>query len=370
MQTSVQRKLLPEQESPSGATAIGHARNACAIAPARILHDREDGEQTDLAADDATGCAVVALPRFRSLLVPLDGSAFAEHALPFAMALAKSCGARIRVLHVHSPLDWASDPIQFQASIGPDFWRKHQQRVYLDGVLQRMAEHGFSRGTTTLRQGQSVAASISAEAHAGADLVVMASHRRGLLGRLWYGGIAASLLRQLSLPLVIVPGRKSPPDLTMPPHLERILIPLDGSASAEQALEPAFALGEALHAQCTLLRVITHTIDYSLWCGDARLRHTLAEKQHFEACDYLRQLSRRWGSRNHGVQRNVVLEEYSVVDAVLRHVEQKKYDLIALAVRNRKGIAGQFRRSVADRVLQGASGPVLFAPANDSGESH
>ena len=43
-------------------------------------------------------------PRFRSLLVPLDGSAFGEHALPLALGIARRCGARVRLVHVHAPL--------------------------------------------------------------------------------------------------------------------------------------------------------------------------------------------------------------------------------------------------------------------------
>src|SRR5262245_1186214 len=37
----------------------------------------------------------------RSILVPLDGSAFAEHALPYAMAIAPRLGASIEIFHVH-----------------------------------------------------------------------------------------------------------------------------------------------------------------------------------------------------------------------------------------------------------------------------
>src|SRR4051812_31023159 len=41
---------------------------------------------------------------YRSLLVPLDGSPFGEHALPLALTLAKRCGAEIHLVHVMPPL--------------------------------------------------------------------------------------------------------------------------------------------------------------------------------------------------------------------------------------------------------------------------
>lgn len=40
----------------------------------------------------------------RSILVPLDGSPFGEHALPLALAIAAKAGAEVQVVHVHVPL--------------------------------------------------------------------------------------------------------------------------------------------------------------------------------------------------------------------------------------------------------------------------
>jgi hypothetical protein len=42
---------------------------------------------------------------FRSLLVPLDGSIFSEHALPFALDIAKRASAAVQLLQVHVPLN-------------------------------------------------------------------------------------------------------------------------------------------------------------------------------------------------------------------------------------------------------------------------
>ncbi|HBI45108.1 MAG TPA: hypothetical protein DDY78_19950 [Planctomycetales bacterium] len=40
----------------------------------------------------------------RSLLIALDGSAFAEHAVPLALALARPAGASLEAALVHVPL--------------------------------------------------------------------------------------------------------------------------------------------------------------------------------------------------------------------------------------------------------------------------
>jgi len=41
---------------------------------------------------------------YKSILTPLDGSSFAEHALPLALSIARRGGATLRLLHVQEPL--------------------------------------------------------------------------------------------------------------------------------------------------------------------------------------------------------------------------------------------------------------------------
>src|SRR4051794_31888029 len=60
--------------------------------------DRVRGETEEV------GLTLVPPPRYRSLLVPVDGEAFGEHALPLALGIARQAGAEVRVVHVHCPL--------------------------------------------------------------------------------------------------------------------------------------------------------------------------------------------------------------------------------------------------------------------------
>ena len=41
---------------------------------------------------------------YHSVLVPLDGSTFGEHALPLALSIARRAGATLNVVRVHVPL--------------------------------------------------------------------------------------------------------------------------------------------------------------------------------------------------------------------------------------------------------------------------
>ncbi len=75
---------------------------------------------------------------YRSLLVPLDGSAFAEHALPLALGLARRAGAAVNVAQVRVPFT-----MMFTDSLMPGIYESEarvleQERAYLDGIVQRV----------------------------------------------------------------------------------------------------------------------------------------------------------------------------------------------------------------------------------------
>ena len=75
-----------------------------------------------------------------------------------------------------------------------------------------------------------VADAISRHAAAtGADLLVMTTHGRGPLVRFWLGSVADALVRQASIPILLVQPKEAAPDLTQEPVVRRVLIPLDGS---------------------------------------------------------------------------------------------------------------------------------------------
>src|SRR5690606_5946298 len=92
----------------------------------------------------------------------------------------------------------------------------------------------------------------------GVDLVVMATHGRGALRRAWLGSVADTLVREGGRPVLLVrpPDEEARPDPDAPVTFSHLLIPLDGSDEAEQAVRPAMELGEATGARFTLLTVI------------------------------------------------------------------------------------------------------------------
>ena len=76
---------------------------------------------------------------YSSLLVPLDGSDFGEHALPLALSLARRLGAALQVVHVHVPLWGVYGELGGSYDETTDRVLRDRDRAYLDAVVQRLA---------------------------------------------------------------------------------------------------------------------------------------------------------------------------------------------------------------------------------------
>ena len=171
---------------------------------------------------------------YRSLLVPLDGSDFGEHALPLALSLARRLGAPLRVVHVHVSPWGAYGELGGQYDETTTRILREHDRSYLDAVIQRLAAAADISLSSDLLDGP-VADAIGWHATATeSDLLVMTTHGRGPLARFWLGSVADALVRQASIPILLVQPKEAPPDLAQEPVVRRVLIPLDGSELVPQ----------------------------------------------------------------------------------------------------------------------------------------
>lgn len=296
---------------------------------------------------------------FRSLLVPLDGSVFSEHALPFALGIAKRAGAAVQLLQAHVPLD------DFNAVAAldndPDERIKEQQWAYLDRIVRRWQLAAPEvRMNSVLLEG--FAPDVLREQMSGkADLVVMATHGRGPVSRFWLGSVADALVRITTVPLLLLRPNEQPPPLTVAPPFHQVMIPLDGSELAEQALVPTLLLGQLMEPSYTLLRVVKPLVmlDPHLgWPVATGMNETLTRQALDEAQAYLDRIAERLRGQGLTVQTRTVLHTRPA-DAILEETQNRGADLLALATHGRGGIRRLLLGSVADKVLRGGTTPML-----------
>ncbi len=310
---------------------------------------------------------------FHTILTPLDGSTFGEHALPLALTIARRSGAGLRLLHVVPPpaAIYSESPLFTDDSYLEPYVREQYRsasQTYLGAVAKRLKGLAAPGATRLVMEGE-VRDVIRAQAEsAGADLVVMTTHGRGPLGRLWLGSVADELVRTLPMPVLLVRPRGEIADLEKEATLKRIVIALDGSPLAEQIMGPAVELGRLTGAEFLLLRVAPpvvppeYALEGSSVIGPTKDLEQLdaREKALIEGAEkYLEAMALRLRARSLSVQTRVVVGEQPAV-GILSEAQRWDADLIALATHGRRGLSRLFLGSVADKVVRGGRSPVLL----------
>ena len=154
----------------------------------------------------------------KSILVPLDGSPFAEQALPWAACLAKVCGAHLELVRVHDPVPpWTIATEGAVAATTVDPTIRDAEEQYLANCAARLAEGGFAGVTRKLIDGDVVEQIVCHAEDNAFGLVVLATHGRGAISRLWLGSVFDALVRRLTVPVLLI----RPTEGTAVPRAER-----------------------------------------------------------------------------------------------------------------------------------------------------
>lgn len=303
----------------------------------------------------------------RAILVPLDGSEFAEHALDTAVRIARRQDAVLHLVRIYVPVAgvYGERAVRYDEAL--DRERMSRARAYLDAVSARLTEVEHVRVRAELMEGP-VAQTISNHASGiGAGLIIMTTHGRGPFARFWLGSVSDEVSRLQGCPVLFVRDHPPRPDLSPERVYERVLVPLDGSALAEGVLEPLFALDEERQRRYTLLHVVRPVeFDYGPAGGAIKgFRQALEHSQELDnqeaagARKYLDRLAEPWRSKSFTIDTGVISSERPA-EAILEHAAGQKVDLIALATHGRSGLKRWMLGSVADKLLRGAETPVLL----------
>jgi nucleotide-binding universal stress UspA family protein len=157
---------------------------------------------------------------YRNVLVPLDGSAFAERAVAEAQSVAHASGATLHLLAVvDTPVEHVSAEDTAAAEVGVvPAWMladayAHSESVIavLEHTAQRLRAQGLTVETAVVR-GKPAEQIVHVAADEQIDLVVMATHGRTAMSRMWFGSVAMGVMQHLHRPLLLI----RPPSHTRP----------------------------------------------------------------------------------------------------------------------------------------------------------
>jgi len=297
---------------------------------------------------------------YRKVLIPLDGSAFAERVLAHVERLISSQDCELILLRVVVPSEHIVSPetVATLGTVDLSGLLEHAER-YLAQIRGEMREMGI-RARTKVAQGDVASAVCDTADAQQVDLIAMTTHGRSGLGRWAYGSVADRVIRTANQPVFLIrPTTEIPPD----GGVRRILVPLDGSPLAERALAPATALAQDWGAEVLLLQAINPLTDlefamiYASWESPDTVyahRQTAAERYLAEVQQNLRVA---------GVSSSTLVDEGHAADLILDTAEAEDVDAIVMSTHGRSGLSRWVYGSVADKVLREATCPLLLIRA-------
>jgi len=146
---------------------------------------------------------------YRTILVPLDGSNRAERALPHAEGLARSFGARVVLIRVVDPRAamLGHEGNNTSLHLAEFRHRAGEAEEYLESIRQLLAKRSVEV-MTRLAYGDVVDSIIAAAREMDVGLIVITSHGRRGMARVFYGSIAAGILQRVDRPLLVIRARR------------------------------------------------------------------------------------------------------------------------------------------------------------------
>jgi nucleotide-binding universal stress UspA family protein len=139
--------------------------------------------------------------------------------------------------------------------------------------------------------------------------------------------------------------------------LQKILVPLDGSQLAQQALPYAEALAQKFNGELILLWVIQPLPTVAEYSAPDQEAFLTAEREAAQL--YLNKFQAIY-QRRHIATRGIILTSPSVAETIIGAAVEFKADVIVKTTHGRSGLSRFLYGSVASKVLQQAPCPVLL----------
>lgn len=300
---------------------------------------------------------------YRSILVPLDGFATSERAMPVGERLARKSGAQLHLAHVVDLFVFPPPPHAQHPTPG---WRnggmEKAAHAYLQDCMQKLRSKGL-RGSAAILQKPIARSLLEHASRVEADLIIMTTHGRSPGQRFWLGSVADELARSSFCPILFLRAAEVVPEARNEDSFHHILVPLDGSALAEGVLPAARELARTESAKITLLSVLNPPLAMpALTPGNTvELVVPIDPVEDLSSRrDYIDMLMTRFAEDGLSLSGEVQIHGSTPAVAILDFAKRNSVDLIALSTRGQGGLRRLLLGSVADKVLRAGETPVLL----------
>jgi nucleotide-binding universal stress UspA family protein len=286
------------------------------------------------------------------ILIPLDGSKLSEEILDHIEYLAKRSNAEIILLRV-VPFFWPDEFLHVR-KMGDKLDNEACQ--YLYAMNAKLERRGIA-GEVYVDEGHIPGVICDFVKEKEIDLIAMSTHGMGGLRKWYLGSVTDKVIQGSSVPVLVYrnTGKEVPNS-----HYKNILIPIDGSAFSENIFSQARYLVELLNTKVWFIYVI----DLNLMKGFTTLSILNQEERLIDTVqNYFPNLENRLKEAQ--VEYEIVVKKGCPAEEICAFAEKNNIDLIAMCTHGRSGIGRWAMGSVASKVLQISSKPVLLTRARN-----
>ncbi|HIE24659.1 MAG TPA: universal stress protein, partial [Anaerolineales bacterium] len=280
--------------------------------------------------------------------VLLDGSSYAEEALPWATMYCKKTGAQLTILS--SIKTKLNDP---NTLFDKEFAKRKE---YLDNIKKKLGDEGFDVDPV-IRSGFIADATQMLVQERHIDIVVTST--RGKSGELnWTsGGLSQKLIQKINQPVFFVQTTEK--GKSAESKLDKILVPLDGSIFSERVLPYARSLAQTFGAEIILLTVpaVPEPDDYHAPAG---LIEEIRANAETEINNFLNAVAE--SLRESGIKVRTMVKGTLPVRTIVNVGEEEDVDLIMCTSRGRGGLDLFMVGSKAQRVVEQTEKNVFMVP--------
>src|SRR5579871_32775 len=289
---------------------------------------------------------------FGQLLVALDGSECANHALDAALTLARTEGSTLTLCSV------ADSSALFRSRLPADLVESTsaELRAGAEKVVEAGASKARALGTnvsTCIVEGEPSFEITRRAAQEGVGAIVMGTHGRSGLRLLVMGSVTESVLRSSPVPVVAV---RATARIAALDSNARVVVPIDGSECSMRALDLAAEFAATFGGELLILHVVDLAKAATLTGGQAELAVGCVEELQDEGRRIVDEAVERIAKRVRIASR---IEDGSAAEVIGRVVAEVVPAYVVMGSHGRTGVSRLVIGSVAASVVRNAAVPVM-----------
>lgn len=299
---------------------------------------------------------------YKKILVPLDGSELAECVIPHVESLSqKDTSVHVICLYVIT-VDIPMAGLKYKSKIEEE--ARGAAEEYLKNLSNKVKFRNQMHSDVVV--GKAAETIVDYSTKNQIDLIVMATHGRSGLSRWTHGSVADKVIHQSKIPVWLINSNTAKRQFPQNGQKIKMLVPLDGSKLAEDALKHLLRLSQQFgkdNVEIHLFRAVELFSPPFIYPPEMPIN--LEEYIEYErkratniCIDYLKNIQEKL--QKEGVNSVYAVQDGNPADVIIDYSNKNNIDLILMSTHGRTGLSRWAFGSIAEKVLQTANYPIFL----------